>query len=108
MDGIHWVLLTLAMAVVSLGMSGIVKALGALTAFLIGSICLIYGLSSSSQLTQKANIWRVRRVEDKESRALVCVHSRIFVMPGQNNSENFCFSEKFSVHLGHGTPYYHI
>ena len=68
MEGIHWVLLTLAMAVVSLGMSGIVKALGALTAFIIGSICLIYGLSSSSQLSQRASIWRDRRVEDKESK----------------------------------------
>lgn len=68
MEGTHWVLLTLAMAVVSLGMSGIVKALGAIAAFLIGSVCLIYGLSTSSQLTQRANIWRDRRVEDKETK----------------------------------------
>ena len=66
MEGIHWVLLTLALAVVSLGMSGIFKALGALATFLIGGLCLIYGLSTSSQLTQRANIWRDRRVEDKE------------------------------------------
>ena len=66
MESIHWFLLTLAMAVVSLGMSGIIKAIGVLTAFLAGGICLIYGLSKSSQLSQKANLWLYRRIDEKE------------------------------------------
>ena len=66
MESIHWFLLTLAMAVLSLGMSGIIKAIGVLAAFLAGGICLIYGLSKSSQLSQKANLWLCRRIDEKE------------------------------------------
>ena len=66
MESIHWFFLTLAMAGVSLGMGGIVKAIGVIAAFLAGGICLIYGLSTSSQQTQRANIWLARRIEDKE------------------------------------------
>jgi sorting nexin-13 len=66
MEGMHWVLLTLAMAVVSMGMVGIAKAICAIASFLAGGIFLIYGLSTSSQLTQRASIWFARRVDEKD------------------------------------------
>jgi len=47
MESLHWVGLTLALATVSLGISGFLQLLGALLAFLAGGLLLWYGVAAS-------------------------------------------------------------
>ena len=50
-----WIVLSVSLALVSLGISGVFTLFFAIIAFISGCLCLIYGIAFSTKLASKAN-----------------------------------------------------